>query len=39
MIVLLELWQQIIYSLSTDNISGLALIDEQEPKEQILADL
>jgi hypothetical protein len=38
-LVPLEIWQQIIYSLSTDNISGLALIDEQEPKEQILADL
>ena len=38
-IVPLELWQQLIHSLNTDNISGLAWIDEQEPKEQILADL
>ena len=39
-IVSLELWQQLIHSLNTDNnISGLAWIDEQEPKEQILADL
>ena len=39
MLVPLELWQQLIHSLNTDNISGLAWIDEQEPKEQILADL
>jgi len=38
-LVPLELWQQLIHSLNTDNISGLAWIDEQEPKEQILADL
>ena len=38
-IVPLELWQQLIYFLNTDSISGLAWIDEQEPKEQILADL
>ena len=38
-LVPLELWQQLIHSLSIDNISGLAWIDEQEPKEQILADL
>jgi hypothetical protein len=38
-IVPLEIWQQIIYFLNTDNISGLALTDELEPKEQILADL
>ncbi|BBC26952.1 hypothetical protein [Pseudanabaena sp. ABRG5-3] len=38
-LVPLEIWQQIIYSLNTDNISGLALTDKQEPKEQILADL
>ena len=38
-LVPLELWQQLIHSLNTDNIIGLALIDEQEPKEQILADL
>jgi hypothetical protein len=38
-IVPLEIWRYLIHSLNTDNISGLALIDEQEPKEQILADL
>ena len=38
-LVPLELWQQLIHSLNTDNIIGLDLIDEQEPKEQILADL
>jgi hypothetical protein len=38
-LVPLELWQQLIHSLNTDNISGLAWIDEQEPKEQILTDL
>ncbi len=38
-LVPLEIWQQLIHSLNTDNISGLAWIDEQEPKEQILADL
>jgi hypothetical protein len=38
-LVPLELWQQLIHSLNTDNVSGLAWIDEQEPKEQILADL
>ncbi|PZV10809.1 MAG: hypothetical protein DCF20_20810 [Pseudanabaena sp.] len=36
-LVPLELWQQLIHSLN--NISGLAWIDEQEPKDQILADL
>jgi len=38
-LVPLEIWQQLINALTTDNISGLVLIDEQEPKEQILADL
>ena len=38
-LVPLELWQQLIHSLNNDNVSGLAWIDEQEPKEQILADL
>jgi hypothetical protein len=38
-LVPLELWQQLIHFLNTDNISGLDWIDEQEPKEQILADL
>lgn len=36
-LVPLELWQQLIHSLNS--ISGLAWIDEQEPKDQILADL
>jgi hypothetical protein len=39
LLVPLELWQQLIHLLNTYNISGLAWIDEQEPKEQILADL
>jgi hypothetical protein len=38
-LVPLELWQQLLHSLSTESISRLAWIDEQEPKEQILADL
>jgi hypothetical protein len=38
-LVPLELWQQILHSLKIDNISGLAWIDEQESKDQILADL
>ncbi len=38
-LVPIELWQQIINSLNPDNSSGLAAIDEQEPKTQILADL
>jgi hypothetical protein len=36
-IVPVELWQQLISSVDID--SGLAWIDEQEPKAQILADL
>lgn len=36
-IVPIELWQQLINSVDAD--SGLAWIDEQEPKAQILADL
>ncbi|MFN6475008.1 hypothetical protein [Nostoc sp. DedQUE07] len=35
----IELWQQLISSINSDNVSGLAWIDEQEPKAQILADL
>jgi len=31
-LVPLEIWQQLIHSLNTDNISGLAWIDEQESK-------
>jgi hypothetical protein len=38
-IVPIDLWQQIINSINIDGISGLALVDEQEPKGQILADL
>ena len=38
-IVPVELWQQIINSINIDSISGLSLVDEQEPKGQILADL
>ncbi|MDF5711568.1 MAG: hypothetical protein PUP90_28795 [Nostoc sp. S4] len=32
-------WQQLISFINSDNVSGLAWIDEQEPKAQILADL
>jgi hypothetical protein len=38
-LVPVELWQQLISSINSDNASGLAWIDEQEPKAQILADL
>ncbi len=38
-LVPIELWQQLISSINSDNASGLAWIDEQEPKSQILADL
>ena len=38
-LVPIELWQQLISSINSDNVSGLAWIDEQEPKAQILADL
>jgi hypothetical protein len=38
-IIPVELWQQLISSINSDNVSGLAWIDEQEPKSQILADL
>ncbi|MEH2169408.1 MAG: hypothetical protein V7K41_22670 [Nostoc sp.] len=34
-----ELWQQLVSSINSDNTSGLAWIDEQETKAQILADL
>ena len=37
-LVPLELWEQIINTLE-DPASGLAWIDEHEPKTQILADL
>ena len=38
-LVPVELWQQLISCINSDNASGLAWIDEQEPKAQILADL
>ncbi|MEA5569351.1 hypothetical protein [Anabaena sp. UHCC 0399] len=38
-LVPIELWQQLMSSVNPDNVSGLAWIDEQEPKAQILADL
>ncbi|BAY63250.1 hypothetical protein NIES22_33360 [Calothrix brevissima NIES-22] len=38
-IVPIELWQQLISSINSDTANGLAWIDEQEPKAQILADL
>ncbi|MBD2692041.1 hypothetical protein [Anabaena catenula] len=38
-LVPVELWKQLISSINSDNTSGLAWIDEQEPKAQILADL
>jgi inorganic pyrophosphatase len=38
-LVPIELWQQLMSSVNSDNVSGLAWIDEQEPKAQILADL
>ncbi|MCC5626383.1 hypothetical protein, partial [Nostoc sp. CHAB 5715] len=38
-LVPVELWQKLISSINSDNASGLAWIDEQEPKAQILADL
>jgi hypothetical protein len=38
-IVPIELWQQLISAINSDSSSGLAWIDEQEPKAQILADL
>lgn len=38
-LVPLELWEQLMSSINSDNVSGLAIIDEQEPKAQILADL
>jgi hypothetical protein len=38
-LVPMEIWQQIIHTINTDESSGLAWIDEQEPKTKILADL
>ncbi|WP_375469816.1 hypothetical protein [uncultured Nostoc sp.] len=35
----IELWQQLMSSINSDNVSGLAWIDEQEPKAKILAEL
>ncbi|MFM6400550.1 MAG: hypothetical protein ACKPFF_28065, partial [Planktothrix sp.] len=38
-LVPVELWQQLMNTINSDPVSGLASIDEQEPKSQILADL
>ncbi len=38
-LVPVELWQQLMNAINSDTVSGLAWIDEQEPKAQILADL
>ena len=38
-IVPVEIWQQLINFLDVDADSGLAWVDEHEPKAQILADL
>ncbi|CAD5981372.1 hypothetical protein PCC9214_04791 [Planktothrix tepida] len=38
-LVSIELWQQLMNTINSDPVSGLAWIDEQEPKAQILADL
>ena len=38
-LVPMEVWQQIIHAINTDESSGLAWIDEQEPNTQVLADL
>ncbi|MFM6465512.1 MAG: hypothetical protein ACKPGC_24690 [Planktothrix sp.] len=38
-LVPVELWQQLMNTINSDPVSGLAWIDEQEPKAQILADL
>jgi len=38
-LVPIKLWQQLISSINSDNASGLAWVDEHEPKAQILADL
>ncbi|MEB3311014.1 MAG: hypothetical protein VKJ02_12335 [Snowella sp.] len=38
-LVPIEIWQQLISSMQIDSESGLAWIDEYEPKAQILADL
>ncbi|AFY46723.1 hypothetical protein Nos7524_0819 [Nostoc sp. PCC 7524] len=38
-LVPIELWQHLMSSVNSDNVSGLAWIDEQEPKAQILAEL
>ncbi|MBE9146441.1 hypothetical protein [Planktothrix mougeotii] len=38
-LVPVEIWQQLMNTINSDPVSGLAWIDEQEPKAQILADL
>ncbi|BAY75892.1 hypothetical protein NIES25_23410 [Nostoc linckia NIES-25] len=37
-LVPIELWQQLISSINSDNLSLLAWVDEKEPIAQILAD-
>ncbi|MFM7191650.1 MAG: hypothetical protein ACKN9E_14665 [Microcystaceae cyanobacterium] len=38
-IIPMAIWQEIIHAINTDDYSGLAWTDEQEPNTQILADL
>ncbi|HBW56339.1 MAG TPA: hypothetical protein DEF27_00475 [Oscillatoriales bacterium UBA8482] len=38
-LVPVEIWQQLMNTINSDPVSGLAWIDEQESKAQILADL
>jgi hypothetical protein len=38
-IIPIELWQRLISYINSDSVSGLAWMDEQESKAQILADL
>ncbi|BAT52220.1 hypothetical protein NOS3756_11530 [Nostoc sp. NIES-3756] len=38
-LVPIEIWQQLVSSVNSDKVSGLAWIDKHEPKPQILADL
>ncbi|MBD2343120.1 hypothetical protein [Anabaena subtropica] len=38
-LVPIELWQQLMSSVNSDNVSRLGWVDEQEPKAKILGDL
>jgi hypothetical protein len=38
-LVPVEIWQKLMNTINSDPVSGLAWIDEQESKAQILADL